>query len=263
MDWQAVAINLILSAIIAILLIIANWTVNVWDQHSNWGRWKQVFLRYSSVSSVYTKVQGNKIQILEKLTIFTGILVLVPSIFILFEVLYVSVFASWLNINLKEVYSLLFFIFSIFEIFSTSLILTKAFLRGNPKKICMGLRYITFAVYLSAEGIIISVFNLQSHSLSLSALFGILIIQALIVGVVAITSKYLELSLFGVLWNEMINTENPIMFPYITLALKSGHLISGQLIDFMNKATLVLKHGGEYLHVPWNEIEFIKVLKQS
>lgn len=260
MDWKTIAVNLFLSAIIAILLIIANWAVNIWDQRSSWGRWKQVFLGYHSISSAYYKVQDKKTQILERFTIFNGTLFFVSVVLVLFEMLFVSIFASWLNVDPSKIYSLLFGIFFVLELPLLSSILTKVFLRGNTSETCTGLRYSTHAVYLSAIGMILAAFNLKPSGVS--ALFGLLATQALVVGVVAVASKYLELLLFSALWQEMITNNDSIVFPYVTLALKSGHLISGQLIDFMNKATLVIKHGGEYLHVPWNEIEFIKVLKQ-
>ncbi|WP_048152074.1 hypothetical protein [Thermococcus cleftensis] len=260
MDWQSFGANLIISAIATILLILANWVVNAWDRHSGWGQWKQTFLRYSPVLSVYVEVQKQKIRILEKWKTIGGLLFFVLVSLNVFEMIFVPLLPSWWGRSPDGVYSLLLAIYFLLELLLMSSVLTRVLLGANVTREYHGVRFTIYSIYLSAIGIILAGMNLKRDEPS--SLFGLLVFQAIVVGIVALAGKYLELSLFNILWNKRIKDDSYTVFPYLKLTLKSGRVISGRLVDFMDRSNLVIKHGREYIHVPWNEVEVIHILDQ-
>lgn len=258
MDWQAFAVNLILSAIIAILLILANWIVNIWEQRSSWGQWKEIFMRYPTTSSMVSKVQKEKSQILMEGTKFNGILFVGATLGIVVEMVLVPILSSWLQVDPRAIHLALFGSFFLLEGFLLSIILTKVLFREDFPTFYAGLRYITYTLYTSVMGTILTTFNLSPSKPS--AVFSFVVIQSIIVSLVLVSSKYLELSLFNYLWNIKVRNSVPAEFPYVNVTLRYGGLVGGKLIDFMDKSALVLKRGMEYIHVNWNEIEIIRIL---
>jgi len=265
MDWQGLGANLVISAIVAILLILANWMVNEWDRRSEWGRWKQAFLRYNSVLEVYNKIQKEHAQIIEKLKTFGGILYLISLIFVLVEIILVPFISSWLEVTSEKVYSFFMIALFLLEMFLLSILLTnvvyKVVRRDNTMRIYRGVRYIAYAIYISSVGIVLAAFNLGAPERSVVIL---VLLQVLEVGISILVNKYLELSLFSILWKKRVISDESahFSFPFVHVTLKSGKSVRGQLFDFMDNSSLVLRNGMEYVHVRWSEIEVIRILSK-
>jgi small nuclear ribonucleoprotein (snRNP)-like protein len=266
MDWQSILANLVVSGIITILLILVNWAVNAWEQRSTWGRWRQVFLRYPQILSFYTEVENKKDEILnrgltERGPTLGGVLFGLFSILIVFEIFIVPFLISSRNLDPNKGYSLLSALFLLMQTFSLPRILSEILDRDNHRDDLFqeyyGFRLVTYAVYGAAVGIFIA--NL-GHSLSDSEVMNMLIMEIVIVGITMVSNKRAENFVFSSLWNGAIKDESFTGFSCMLVNLKSGREVKGRLIDFMDKSGLVLKHGQEYLHVPWNEIEMIHIL---